>query len=214
MNNATAPFTATNCNVTSVTVTGEGVYTLSGTTVVFDPEPTFKGTVNTPVRYIFADSSTQIASALITPTVPAPPPPPAQPDVTSGIKGATQTINLLTNTPGVDSAGISGVTLNPASVKLCGAGETSPNCNQTSVMVAGVGTYTVNSSGVMTFTPEPNYTGTPAPLPYTVLDSTDQKAASTYTPTIIPPPTAVPDTTLGLPNAPQGINVVTNTAGG
>ena len=211
--NVTAPFTATNCNVTSVTVTGEGVYTLSGTTVVFDPEPTFKGTVNTPVRYIFADSSTQIASALITPTVSAPPPPTAQPDVTSGIKGATQTINLLTNTPGVDSAGISGVTLNPASVKLCGAGETSPNCNQTSVMVAGVGTYTINSSGVMTFTPDPNYTGTPAPLPYTVLDSTGQKAASTYTPTIIPPPTAVPDTTLGLPNTPQGINVVTNTAG-
>ena len=211
--NATAPYTATNCNVTSVTVAGEGVYTLTGTTVVFDPEPTFKGTVTTPVRYIFADSSTQIASALITPTVSAPPAPTAQPDVTSGIKGATQTINLLTNTPGVDSAGISGVTLNAASVKLCGAGETSPNCNQTTVTVAGVGTYSVDSSGVMTFTPEPNYTGTPAPLPYTVLDSTGQKAASTYTPTVIPPPTAVPDTTLGLPNTPQGINVVTNSAG-
>ena len=211
--NATAPFTTTNCNASSVTVVGEGVYTLSGTTVVFNPDSTFKGTVTTPVRYVFADSSTQIASALITPTVLAPPPPTAQPDVTSGIKGATQTINLLTNTPGVDSAGISGVTLNPASVKLCGAGETSPNCNQTTVTVAGVGTYTVNSSGAMTFTPEPNYTGTPTPLPYTVLDSTGQKAASTYTPTVIPPPTAVPDTTLGLPNTPQGINVVTNSAG-
>ena len=211
--NATAPYTATNCNLTSVTVAGEGVYTLSGTTVVFDPYPTFTGVATTPVRYIFADSSTQIASALIRPTVSTPPVPTSQPDVTSGIKGATQTINLLTNTPGVDTAGISGVTLKADSVKLCGAGETSPNCNQTSVTVAGVGTYTVDTTGQMTFVPLPTYTGTPAPLPYTVLDSTGQKAASTYTPTVIPPPTAVPDTTLGLPNTPQTINVVTNSVG-
>jgi CshA-type fibril repeat protein len=121
------------------------------------------------------DNSGQSATSTYTPTVEPPPAPTALPDVTSGKKGAVQTVNLLTNPDGTDAAGITGVTLKADSVKLCDpnpTAEVAPDCTKTLVTVAGVGTYSVDSSGVMTFTPEPNYTGTPAPLAYTVLDST------------------------------------------
>jgi CshA-type fibril repeat protein len=196
-----------NCSKSTVTIANQGTYTVnSDGTISFDPLPTFFGTA-TPIKYQAGDGKTTDWSTY-TPTVEPPPAPIAQPDVTSGAMGKTQTINLLTNASGADSAGISGVTLDPTSVKLCGEGEASPNCAQTTVAVAGVGTYSV-SNGVMTFTPEANFTGTPAPLAYTVLDSTGQKASSTYTPTVIPPPTVVPDTTTAGWDVTQSMDVVT-----
>jgi CshA-type fibril repeat protein len=123
-----------------------------------------------------------------------------------------QTMTLVTN----DSAATGATPLNIASVKLCDpnpTAEVAPNCTKTSVTVPNVGTYSVNSSGVMTFTPVTGYSGTPAPLSYTVEDNFGVKATATYTPTIIPPPTVVSDTTTAGWDVTQTMNVVTSTAG-
>jgi uncharacterized repeat protein (TIGR01451 family) len=55
-------------------------------------------------------------------------------------------------------------------------------------VVAGVGTYKVDTAGMMTFTPEPGYLGTPQPITYVVHDSIGQTVTSTYTPTVTAPP--------------------------
>jgi uncharacterized repeat protein (TIGR02059 family) len=138
----------------------------------------------------------------------------ANPDTTSGLKGQTQTINLITN-PDVTGTDVpsQGATVLADSVKLCDTTETSPNCTKTSVTVSGVGTYSVDANGLMTFTPLANYTGTPTPLAYTVMDTSGGTGASTYTPTVIGSPTATADTTSGPLNIAQSINVLTNTAG-
>jgi CshA-type fibril repeat protein len=62
----------------------------------------------------------------------------------------------------------------------------------------------------MTFVPEPNYVGTPPAVVYQVTDSVGGKASSTYTPTVIPPPTARPDTTSAGWDVIQTMNVLTS----
>ena len=201
--------TSPNCTLTTLT-TADGTYTVNPTTgvVTFDPIPSFTGTVSVPVRYQVSDtgSTPQVTSATITPTVI--PGPTALNDTSSGPMNTAQTKTLVTN----DSAA-SGATLDVASVKLCdpnAPAEVAPNCTKTSVTVANVGTYAVDSSGVMTFTPVNGYSGTPAPLSYTVEDNFDVKATATYTPTVIPPPTLIPDTSAGPWDTNQTRNVVTN----
>jgi CshA-type fibril repeat protein len=207
--------TAPNCTIDasgSVVIANQGTYTLDPATgiVTFDPLPTFKGTA-TPVTYSVTDELGQKSSTTYTPTVAAPPVPMADPETTSGVKGATQTINLLPGDTTFDPA----ITLDPASVKLCGINpaEVMPNCTKSSLTVAGVGTYSVDATGQMSFIPEPNFTGTPAPISYQVTDSMGGKATSTYTPTVIAPPVVRPDTTTGGWDVIQSINVVTSTAG-
>jgi uncharacterized repeat protein (TIGR02059 family) len=200
---------APNCTLTTLT-TADGTYTVNPTTgvVTFDPIPSFTGTVSVPVRYQVSDtgSTPQVTSATITPTVI--PGPTALSDTSSGPMNTAQTKTLVTN----DSAA-TGATLDVASVKLCdpnAPAEVAPNCTKTSVTVPNVGTYAVDSSGVMTFTPVTGYSGTPAPLSYTVADNFGVKASSTYTPTVIPPPTLIPDTSTGPWDTNQTRNVVTN----
>ena len=133
----------------------------------------------------------------------------ASPDTTSGFKGATQTKNLLTN----DTAR-AGDPLTASSVKLCNIAastpEVAPNCTATSVTVANVGTYSVDSSGVVTFVPLPNYVGTPTALPYKVTSGLGLVLTSTYTPTVIGLPVAVNDASSGPLNKPQSMQVLTN----
>jgi LPXTG-motif cell wall-anchored protein len=154
------------------------------------------------------DSTGQKAASTYTPTVVVPPV--AKPDETVGKQGEPQVINLLTNPDGTDLAATDGATLDPTTVKLCGLEEISPNCTQTTVDVPGVGTYSVSSSGVMTFVPDPDFTGAASPLAYTVLDTKNRKVASTYTASVAALPTAKPDTTKGAQGEPQSINVITN----
>jgi CshA-type fibril repeat protein len=159
------------------------------------------------VTYQIADSLGRTDTTTYTPTVPTPAGPTAQPDTTSNFINVVQTTNLLAN----DSASRSDVDLNVASVKLCAAGETAPACTATTVTVSGVGTYAVSNTGVMTFTPALNYTGTPAALPYTVEDQFGQEASSTYTPTVKSPPDAIDDTpAIGLNDVNQVIDVLAN----
>ena len=140
----------------------------------------------------------------------------AAPDTSSGPKNVAQTKNLLSN----DSAPLSatGISLNPASVKLCNPNsnpaEQAPNCTVgagSTITVASVGTYSVDSSGVVTFTPVNEYTGNPAALGYQVADSNGNIASSTYTPRILSGgPVLVDDTSSGAYDTNQVVTVLTN----
>jgi CshA-type fibril repeat protein len=183
--------TPNNCDKTSVTVPGEGTYTVNPDgTVTFNPLDTFAGTVRTPVTYQVADTLGQIDSATITPTV-TPPPLNVVNDTSSGLYDTNQVIPVLTNdTPGAQWV--------PSSVKLCGLDpvQTPNNCTQTSVTVPGEGTYTVNPDGTVTFNPLPSFTGqAQTPVTYQVTDILDRTDDATITPTVGPPPlpTASPD---------------------
>jgi CshA-type fibril repeat protein len=170
------------CTKTSVTVSSVGTYTVSGSTITFTPLPAFTGTP-AALPYTVEDNLNQKAASTYTPSIVPPTPPVASPNSTSGVQGASQVTDLLVN----DAAG-PWLTLDPTSVRLCGTGEVSPSCTRTTVVVAGVGTYKVDTAGMMTFTPEPGYLGTPQPITYVVHDSIGQTVTSTYTPTVTAPP--------------------------
>jgi CshA-type fibril repeat protein len=165
-----------------VSVTGVGSYTVTNGTITFLPDAAFTGTP-AALGYTVLDSFGQKAASTYTPSIVPPTPPVATPNSTSGMQGESQVADLLVN----DAAG-PWLTLDPTSVRLCGATEVSPSCTQTLLVVAGVGTYKVDAAGMMTFTPEPGYVGTPQPITYVVQDSIGQTVTSTYTPTVTAPP--------------------------
>lgn len=197
------------CTSTSLTVAGQGTYVVNTSTgvVTFDPLPTFVGTA-TPIRYVIEDSAGSVASTTITPTVLGPPADVTAPDLSFGKQGQAQVVNPLAN----DSSP-AGVTFTASSVKLCGGLDVAPDCNQTSVTVDGQGTYTVNgTTGAITFTPLPAFTGTATEVRYSVVDSVGREVSDTYTPTVVAPPTTAPDTSSGSWKVPQVIDPLANDA--
>lgn len=223
INFCTTTSPATGCTLTTKTVSGQGIYTISGGSVVFTPcsaantpagagcTAAFTGTA-TPVAYQITDSAGSTATATVTPTVVAVPT--ASADTSTGNYYTAQTKNIFTN----DSAA-TGATIAASSIRLCNPtttpAQTPNNCTVaagTTITVASVGTYAVDSNGVITFTPLASFSGTPPALAYQIQDSLGQYASSTYTPTVLPPPppTANPDTTTGVTGTAQSKNVLTN----
>ena len=181
-----------NCTATSVT-TADGSYTITGPGIVtFDPVNGFTGTVTVPVGYQFSNiisgtwetsngtpyfPQTQTASSIITPTITPPPPAIANPDSTSGLAGQTQKIDLSAN-----DLGLSG----QSTVKLCLATDTAPNCSQSRISIAGVGTFEVTGTTV-TFIPDLGFSGSAPAVPYVITDSLGKKAFSSYSASVTPP---------------------------
>jgi len=121
------------------------------------------------------------------------PAPAAQPDTSFGVQGAAQDIDPLAN----DAAGSAVFALSAATVLLCGPSQTPPQCSQTSLNVAGEGTYTVDpQTGRVSFQPLPTFTGTATPVTYQVTDAANQTTSSTITPTVVAqgPPAVAPAT--------------------
>ena len=56
----------------------------------------------------------------------------------------------------------------------------------TTKKIPGVGTYTVAADGTVTFTPEPEFTGTAPAVTVVREDVNGTKASATYTPTVLP----------------------------
>jgi CshA-type fibril repeat protein len=198
--------TPNSCTLTSLTVPNEGTYTVNANgTVTFDPLPTFTGAA-TPVRYQAVDDLGQYVNATITPSVTAPAAPVAVNDTSTDFLNVVQTKNALSNDTTADPL----ITLDPASVRLCGTGETAPACTATSVSVAN-GSYSVNTTtGVISFTPDTNWSGTATAVTYQVTDSTNQKTSATYTPTVYPKPTASNDISSGAYDTNQVISPFAN----
>ena len=187
----------------TVTVPGEGTYTIDSATgaVTFTPEPQFKGTtkgINVSLTAPVGQDKngqpvTATATAKYTPTV-TPVNPTAAPATSTGVQGETQT-GKPTFTEGNTEVPIkenSVKLLNPDGTEATGPVDAlDPSGNK-------VGEYTVDpATGVVTFTPtDKSYKGSVQPAKVQAEDKNGTKVSTTYTPTIVGvTPSATPATT-------------------
>ena len=192
---------ATSLCGTTVVIAGEGTWTLNQTTGVatFVAEPGITVGTKTPVTYRVTDAVGQTATSTLTPIVP--PPPTAVNDAQTGPLDINQTYTPLSNDSFSTLSAAS-----PATLRLCGAGQTPNNCDKTTVVVANEGTYTAYSDGRVIFDPLPTFIGTATPISYQVSDIYGRTVNATITPTILPPP--IPAATLDTGKAKEGKTVV------
>ena len=196
----------TGAKVDSVTVDGEGTYTINPTTgeVTFQPLPTFKGTatgvdvtLTAPVgQNKDGQDVTATATTKYTPTVTAVEPT-AKPAESAGVQGETQK-----GTP-TFTAGNAEVPIKENSVKLLNPDGTEANGPVDALDEKGnkVGEYTVNpATGEVTFTPtDKTYTGKVTPAKVQAEDKNGTKVNTTYTPHIVGvTPTATPAESSGI----------------
>ena len=204
----------TNAKVDSVTVEGEGTYTIDPATgeVKFQPLPTFKGTASgvdvtltAPVgQYKDGQPVTATATTKYTPTVTAVEPT-AKPTDSAGVQGETQK-----GTP-TFTAGNAEVPIKENSHKLLDKegnevqpGQTTPAYAEDGV--TPVGTYSIDpATGEVTFTPtDKTYTGKVTPAKVQAEDKNGTKVNTTYTPHIVGvTPTATPAESSGIQGQPQ-----------
>ena len=157
---------------TTRTIPGEGTYTVAPDgTVTFVPEKSFTGK-GTGVTVKRVDKNGTPVTATYTPTV-TPVAPTAEPVTSIGNKGQTQT-----GKP-VFTEGDSRVPMNDKVPATFDDGSTTKT-------IPGVGTYTVAADGTVTFTPEPEFTGTAPAVTVVREDVNGTKAQATYTPTVRP----------------------------
>ena len=186
----------------TVTVLGEGTYTIDPTTgaVTFTPEPQFTGTakgidvsLTAPVgQDKNGQPATATATAKYTPTVTGVTPT-ADPATSAGVQGETQK-----GTP-TFTEGNTEVPIKENSVKLLNPDGTEANGPVDALDEKGnkVGEYTVNpTTGEVTFTPtDKSYTGKVQPAKVQAEDKNGTKVSTTYTPSIVGvTPTAAPAT--------------------
>ncbi|MGC3941478.1 CshA/CshB family fibrillar adhesin-related protein, partial [Streptococcus koreensis] len=204
------PATGLTTDATSVTVAGEGTYTINPTTgeVTFTPEPSFTGTAKgvevTLSAPVGRNKDGQIqkeyiktATAKYTPTVVGVTPT-ATPAETKDIQGATQTGKPEFKGGTVEVNGVE---------KTVPINEDVPatfDDGSTTKTVEGVGKFTVAADGTVTFVPEPNFVGTAPAVTVVREDKNGTKASATYTPTVTPvTPTATPVETTDIQGATQ-----------
>ena len=195
-----------------VVVDGEGTYSIDPATgvVTFEPLPTFKGKaqgVTVKVTAKATDASgkeLEVAEkATYTPEVEEVTPI-ATPKETSGKQGQPQTQDATTMfEKGDETAPIDNTTIKL--VDPSGAEVTSLPAMKDGKQV---GTYTLDPvTGVITFQPNPDFTGTPEPAKVTAADKNGTKVTTTYTPTVTPvTPTATPKKSSGKQGQPQKKN--------
>ncbi|MEG9246806.1 Ig-like domain-containing protein [Arthrobacter sp. Soc17.1.1.1] len=126
------------------------------------------------------------------------PVPVAAPDTNTTKRNTPVTTSILAN-----DAPSTGRTLVPGSVTLFATG-TTPAANVKTLTIPNEGTYTVNATGQVVFTPLATFVGTATPINYRVSDSDNSTATSTLTVTVTAdPPGPVADT----PTTSQGVPV-------
>jgi large repetitive protein len=184
---------------TTLTVSGEGVWTVDGAgNVTFAPDPNFTQDP-TPITYTVSDA-TDLLSNVATITVDYVPV--ATHDTASGFAPSEPaTVNVLANDT-------TGDTVDPTTVQIVGTPEPG-----VPLYVAGEGTWTVNPlTGAITFTPEPGFTDDPTDIQYTVADHEGNRSdpATVSIDYAQTPPVAVNDVSLGNPAGPVTIVVISN----
>jgi len=186
------PATGRTTDAPSVTVKGEGTYTINPTTgeVTFTPEPSFTGTakgvevtLSAPVgrnkNGKVQEEYIKTATAKYTPTVVGVTPT-ATPAETTDIQGATQTGKPEFKGGTVEVNGVE---------KTVPINEDVPatfDDGSTTKTVEGVGTFTVAADGTVTFVPEKSFVGTAPAVTVVREDKNGTKASATYTPTVTP----------------------------
>jgi uncharacterized repeat protein (TIGR01451 family) len=145
---------------------GGGVAAVSAN-VVFEPELGYTGTAPA-IQYRVTDAYGQSATATYTPTVTLPAAPPAPPQTSIGNQTNPQQVTLPV--PAGGSVALIDGNGNPV----------------TTLVVPGEGTYTLNAAtGALTFTPLPQFSGSPTPVTYQVTDAYGQTATATYAPAVV-----------------------------
>lgn len=151
-----------------IVVDGVGTYVLDPATgtITFVAAAGYTGTPD-GVTYQITDIYAQTSTDTYTPTVTMPAPPTARPKHSSGPVGDVQSITV--NVPTGGSASLLDSDGNPTDT----------------IVVPGEGTYTIDpSTGVITFTPDPDFTGKASGVSYQVTDGYGQSVDSTYQPTV------------------------------
>ena len=166
-------------------VANEGTYTInSDDTITFKPLKQFTGKA-TPVTVKRVDANGTEVTATYTPNV-TKVTPTSTPATSSGPQGVPQT-----GTP-VFKEG------DPA-VPIDYNKQMTFDNDQPKKIVAGVGEYTINSDGSITFTPDKKYVGIPAAVTVKRVDENGTEVRATYTPTVTKvTPTGTGDKTEGL----------------
>ena len=149
--------------------------------VTFKPNKDFVGTPD-PATVEVKDKNGTPATATYTPTV-TPVTPTAEPKETTGKQGQPQT----QETESMFKQGDEVAPIDKTTVKLV-----DPSGNEVTTMPAmkdgkEVGTYTIDpTTGVITFQPNKDFTGTPDPAKVVAKDTNGTKVETTYTPTVTP----------------------------
>ena len=211
------PVTGQPTDETSVTVAGEGTYTIDPTTgaVTFTPEKDFVGTAKgvtvqatATITNEAGKTSTITSDAIYTPTVVAAVPT-AQPATSKDIQGATQTgtptfAGTTVQVNGQDKT----ITIKDNSYTLLDkdGNEVSTTPAYAADGTTEIGTYSIDpATGQVTFTPtDKSYTGQVTPVKVQAESSNGIKVDTTYTPEIVPvTPTAQPAETTDIQGATQ-----------
>ena len=182
----------------SVTVPGEGTYTINPETgeVTFKPEPNFTGKAQ-GVEVQRKDTNGTPATAKYTPTV-KPVTPTSDDIVSEDVQGAKQT-----GTP-VFTPGTTTVNGKEVTVEIDETVKPTFDDGSTTKEVPGEGTYTIDENGVVTFTPEPQFTGKASGVTVKRVDKNGTPVTATYTPVVLPVTPAGKDvTSIGEKGQPQ-----------
>ena len=174
------PETGEPTDETSVEVPGEGTYTINPETgeVTFKPEPNFTGKAQ-GIEVQRKDTNGTPATAKYTPTV-KPVTPTSDDVVSEDVQGATQK-----GTP-VFTAGKTTVNGKEVTVEIDETVKPTFDDGSTTKEVPGEGTYTIDEKGVVTFTPEPQFTGKASGVTVKRVDKNGTEVTAKYTPTVKP----------------------------
>ncbi|MCC8998577.1 MAG: Ig-like domain-containing protein, partial [Candidatus Contendobacter sp.] len=209
--NVLANDTGTGLSITQVSTPSHGSASISGGAITYTPSAGFIGSDS--FTYTMTDRFGQPASATVTVTV-NPPGLSVADDTATTTAGTPVTINVLANdtgtglsitqvsTPSHGNASISSGTITQVSRRPA----TGRAITQVNRRPAGAG-------GVITYTPNADFTGTDR-FSYTVTDSFGQSASATVTVTVMPPALdAVDDTATTQARTSVTINVLANDIG-
>ena len=174
----------------TLVVANQGTYTInSDGSITFTPDKQFTGKA-TPIRVKRVDANGTEITATYTPEVTKVTPTGINAEST-GIQGQPQK-GTPTFTPG-DSA----VPIDMDSPMTFEDGQSKNS-------IPGVGVYTINSDGSITFTPDKRYVGTPNPVTVKRVDKNGTEVTATYIPTVTKvTPTGNSATSTGPQGVPQ-----------
>ncbi|MDE5069633.1 MAG: Ig-like domain-containing protein, partial [Trichodesmium sp. St4_bin8_1] len=129
-------------------------------------------------------------------------PPIATDDNASTTKGEPVTFDIVNND--IDNDG----NIDPTTIDL----DPSTEEQEKTKVVEGEGTYTVDDTGKVTFTPETDFAGTATPIPYTVADNNNQKSDEAKISVVVvnTPPIATDDNASTTKGEPVTFDIVNN----
>ena len=168
----------------------QGTYTVQPNgDISFQPAPDFYGTP-TPATLRVTDKNGSTAEAVYQPTVTKVTP--------------TSTNDTSTGLQGQPQSGKPTFTAGDPAVPLDDTKPMTFEDGQSTKTVPGVGEYSINSDGSITFTPEKQYVGTPDPVTVKRVDKNGTEVTATYTPTVTKvTPTSTNATSNGIQSQPQ-----------